>query len=85
MFGLRCLRQVRRKRRLGRSYKTPDKPEQVAEVLKYFDWAYKSGDKLASDLDYVPLPDKVSDQVRQVWSKDIKGKDGKPLFAAKGS
>jgi len=54
-------------------------------VLKFFDWAYKSGDKLASDLDYVPLPDKVSDQVRQVWSKEIKGKDGKPLFAAKGS
>ena len=66
-------------------YKTPDKPEQVAEVLKFFDWAYKSGDKLASDLDYVPLPDKASDQVRQVWSKEIKGKDGKPLFAAKGS
>ena len=59
--------------------------EQVAEVLKFFDWAYKSGDKLASDLDYVPLPDKASDQVRQVWSKEIKGKDGKPLFAAKGS
>jgi phosphate transport system substrate-binding protein len=66
-------------------HKTPDKPEQVAEVLKFFDWAYKSGDKLASDLDYVPLPDKASDQVRQVWSKEIKGKDGKPLFAAKGS
>jgi hypothetical protein len=66
-------------------YKTPDKPEQVAEVLKFYDWSYRSGDKLASDLDYVPLPDKASDQVRQVWSKEIKGKDGKPLFAAKGS
>ena len=37
-------------------YKNPDKPEQTAEVLKFFDWAYKSGDKLATDLDYVPLP-----------------------------
>jgi phosphate transport system substrate-binding protein len=47
-------------------YKSPDKPEQVTEVLKFFDWAYKNGDKLAAELDYVPLPDKVADQVRDV-------------------
>ena len=40
-------------------HKNPEKPEQVAEVLKFFDWAYKNGDKLAVDLDYVPLPDKA--------------------------
>jgi phosphate transport system substrate-binding protein len=61
-------------------YKSPDKPEQVAEVLKFFDWAYKSGDTLASELDYVPLPDSVAAQVRQVWAKEIKDKAGKPLF-----
>ena len=33
-------------------------------MLKFFDWAFKSGDKLAADLDYVPLPAKVKDQVR---------------------
>jgi phosphate transport system substrate-binding protein len=66
-------------------YKNPDKPEQTAEVLKFFDWAFKGGDKLATDLDYVPLPDAVADQVRQTWSQEIKGKDGKALFQGKSS
>ena len=66
-------------------YKTPDKPEQVAQVLKFFDWAYKSGGKLASDLDYVPLPDKVTEQVRGGWAKEIKDKSGKPLFPGNAS
>jgi phosphate transport system substrate-binding protein len=61
-------------------YKNPDKPEQTAEVLKFFDWAYKNGDKLASDLDYVPLPDNVVDQVRATWAKDIKNGSGQALF-----
>ena len=34
----------------------PEKPEEVQAALKFVDWAYKSGDKLALDLDYVPLP-----------------------------
>lgn len=66
-------------------HKNPEKAEQVAEVLKFFDWAYKSGDKMASDLDYVPLPDQVADQVRGVWMKEIKDKAGKPLFQGKAS
>jgi phosphate transport system substrate-binding protein len=66
-------------------YKSPDRPEQVAEVLKFFDWAYKNGGKLAADLDYVPLPDKVADQVRGVWAKEVKDKSGKALYTAKSS
>ncbi len=66
-------------------YKSPDKPEQVTEVLKFFDWAYKNGDKMAAELDYVPLPDKVADQVRDVWSKEIKDKSGKALYTGKAS
>jgi len=61
-------------------YKSPEKPEQAAEVLKFFDWAYKNGDKLATDLDYVPLPDNVVDQVRATWAKDIKNQSGQALF-----
>ncbi|MDQ4134916.1 MAG: phosphate ABC transporter substrate-binding protein PstS [Pseudomonadota bacterium] len=60
--------------------KTPEKPEQVAEVLKFFDWAYKNGDKLAADLDYVPLPDNVVEQVRKSWG-EIKTKAGQPVYA----
>ena len=37
-------------------HKAQDKPANAANVLKFFDWAYANGDKMADDLDYVPLP-----------------------------
>ena len=57
-------------------HKQPDKPEAAREALKFFDWAYANGDKLAEELDYVPMPDKVVKLVEQIW-KQIKGPDGK--------
>ena len=39
-------------------------------VLKFFDWSFKNGKKMAADLDYVPLPDSLTDQIRsRVWSQ----------------
>lgn len=61
-------------------YKSTEKPEQTAEVLKFFDWAYKNGDKLASDLDYVPLPDNVVEQIRTTWANEIKGPSGQAIY-----
>jgi phosphate transport system substrate-binding protein len=66
-------------------HKSPDKPERVAEVLKFFDWAYRNGSKLAADLDYVPLPEKVAGEVRKVWSQELKDKAGKALYEGKAS
>ena len=40
-------------------YKQQDKPAKGKAALKFFDWAYASGDKMASELDYVPMPDSV--------------------------
>ncbi|MCO5091433.1 phosphate ABC transporter substrate-binding protein PstS [Bosea sp. (in: a-proteobacteria)] len=57
----------------------PEKPAEVQEALKFFDWAYKSGDKLASELDYVALPAKVKDEVRAAW-KGVTDNSGKPIF-----
>ena len=57
----------------------PEKPEEVQAALKFFEWAYKSGDKLASDLDYVALPANVKDQVRNAW-KGVTDNSGKPIF-----
>jgi phosphate transport system substrate-binding protein len=55
-------------------YKEPANKPESAEVLKFFDWAFKNGKKLASDLDYVPLPDALTDQIRaKVWAQ-IKNK-----------
>lgn len=51
-------------------YKEPVNKAESAEVLKFFDWAFKNGKKMAIDLDYVPLPDSLTDQIRsKVWSQ----------------
>ncbi|MBC7649664.1 MAG: phosphate ABC transporter substrate-binding protein PstS [Vitreoscilla sp.] len=56
--------------------KVQDKPGQATASLKFFDWAYKSGDKTADDLDYVPMPASVKPFIEKVWGeiKDTSGK-----------
>jgi phosphate transport system substrate-binding protein len=63
-------------------HKVQDKPAQAAATLKFFDWAYKEGDKMAADLEYVTLPDSVKALVRKQWG-DIKDAGGKVAFNAK--
>ena len=54
-------------------YKAPQDKAQSAEVLKFFDWSFKNGKQMASDLDYVPLPDSLTNQIRsKVWSQIAK-------------
>ncbi|SFI87650.1 phosphate ABC transporter substrate-binding protein, PhoT family (TC 3.A.1.7.1) [Bosea sp. OK403] len=57
----------------------PEKPEEAQAALKFFDWAYKSGDALATGIDYVPLPSNVKDMVRAAW-KGVVDNSGKPIF-----
>ena len=47
----------------------PDKPQQAAAALKFFDWAYTSGDQMAEELDYAPLPEIAEGIVRTQWRK----------------
>lgn len=50
-------------------YKNPEKKANSAEVLKYFDFAFKEGKNMALELDYVPMPDATTDYIRKnVWS-----------------
>ena len=63
-------------------YKKADKPEQSAEVLKFFNWALTKGQKMAVELDYVPLPDNAVKAIIKSWA-EIKSGDGKPVFVAK--
>ncbi|MEC5386949.1 phosphate ABC transporter substrate-binding protein PstS [Uliginosibacterium sp. H3] len=63
-------------------HKSQDKPAQGAEVLKFFDWAYKNGNKMAEELEYVPLPDATTKLVRTSWD-GVKDAAGKPVFSAK--
>src|SRR6185437_8535957 len=53
-------------------HKTQEKPQIAKEVLKFFDWAYAHGDKMAEDLDYVPLPDTVVKLIEASWKQHIK-------------
>jgi phosphate transport system substrate-binding protein len=57
-------------------HKAQDKPAQAAASLKFFEWAYKNGDKTADDLDYVPMPGSVKTIVEKAWGevKDASGK-----------
>jgi phosphate transport system substrate-binding protein len=57
-------------------HKVQDKPGQAASALKFFDWAFKNGDKMASELEYVPLPDTLKAIVRKQWG-EIKDGSGK--------
>ena len=59
-------------------FKAQDKPAQAATSLKFFDWAYASGDKMALDLEYVALPDSVKTLVRKTWG-EIKDGSGKAI------
>ena len=61
-------------------YKQPQDAAATGEALKFFAWAYKSGDKMASELDYVPMPDNVVADIQKMWAADIKDSSGKPLF-----
>jgi len=54
-------------------YKQPEDKVASAEALKFFDWAFSKGKALATELDYVPLPDALTAQIRsKVWSQVAK-------------
>ena len=59
-------------------HKAQDKPVQASNSLKFFEWVYGNGDKMASDLEYVPLPDSVKALVRKQWG-EIKDGSGKAI------
>jgi phosphate transport system substrate-binding protein len=60
----------------------PKQPQDAAaatEALKFFAWAYAKGGKMAEELDYVSMPQKVVSDIEAMWAKDVKDSSGKPL------
>ena len=55
-----------------------DKPANGAAALKFFDWAYRTGDAGASNLDYVAMPADVKNHIRASWV-NIKDGSGKSV------
>jgi phosphate transport system substrate-binding protein len=51
-------------------YKDPSDKNLSKEAIKFFDWAFKNGKGMAAELDYVPLPDALTKQIRErVWTQ----------------
>jgi phosphate transport system substrate-binding protein len=59
-------------------HRAQDKPAQGAATLKFFEWAYANGDRMAADLEYVPLPESVKALVRKQWG-EVRDGAGKAL------
>jgi len=61
--------------------RSQDKPANAVNSLKFFDWAYANGDKMADELEYVPLPASVKELARKSWAANIKDASGNPLIS----
>ncbi len=61
-------------------HKVQDNAANAKEVLKFFDWSFKNGQKMADELDYVPLPDSLVKQIETAWKAQIKDAAGKNVY-----
>ncbi len=62
-------------------YKDQAKPAVAQAVLKFFDWSYHNGAKMAEQLDYVPIPENVVSLVEKTWHEDIKGGNDQSVWS----
>ncbi len=60
-------------------HKEQKSPERALEVLKFFAWAYANGDKMAEELVYIPMPDKVVKLIEHSWTQ-VKSANGGPVW-----
>ena len=60
-------------------HKKTDKPAESKAALEFFTWALEKGDKMATELDYVPMPDAVVKKIEAVFPQ-IVGPDGKSVI-----
>jgi phosphate transport system substrate-binding protein len=50
------------------------------EVLKFFDWAFKNGGAMATELEYVAMPAPVVKLVQDAWKAQLKDASGKAIW-----
>jgi len=60
--------------------KVQENAEKGKAVLKFFDWSFNNGEKMAAELDYVMMPPVVVRQIRQAWKTSIKDASGKAIW-----
>ncbi len=61
-------------------YKAQANTEKGLAVMKFFDWAFTNGDKAATEMEYVPMPPGVENQIRAVWRAEVKGANGQAIW-----
>ena len=59
--------------------KNPTDAGRSRNVMKFYDWAFRNGDAMAQQLEYIPLPQAVKDAIRAAWKTEVKA-DGKPVW-----
>lgn len=47
-----------------------EKAETNEDVIKFFDYSFRNGDKAAEKLGYIPLPIETTNMVRQYWTEN---------------
>lgn len=61
-------------------YKAQVTAEKGLAVMKFFDWAFTNGDKAATEMEYVPMPLAVENQIRALWKAEVKGSNGQAIW-----
>lgn len=61
-------------------HKSQADAEKGKEVLKFFDWAFKNGGAMATELEYVSMPAPVVKQIEDGWKAKVKDASGKALW-----
>lgn len=61
-------------------HKVQADPAKAKEVLKFFDWSYKNGGAMATELEYVAMPTPVVNLVQDAWKQKIKDGSGKSVW-----
>jgi len=61
-------------------HKSQANAENAKAVLKFFEWAYTEGDKMALELDYIPMPENVVKLIQNAWKTQVKDASGKALW-----
>ncbi len=60
--------------------KTADNAADSRQVMQFFSWSFKNGDKAAEQLDYVPMPDNVTKLIEAAWKNEVHDAAGKAIW-----
>ncbi len=59
---------------------TQDKPQNALQVMKFYDWSFKNGQKMAEELDYVPLPESLTRLIAESWKTRVRDGSGNAIW-----